>query len=50
MASTIAIDTTIKFSYGLIGLVGYTILSVIIAFGAIKSFKFRELVEIVDRY
>ena len=45
MASTIAIDTTIKFSYGLIGLVGYTILSVIIAFGAIKSFKFRELVE-----
>lgn len=45
MASTIAIDTTIKFSYGLIGLVGYTILSVMIAFGAIKSFKFRELVE-----
>ena len=45
MASTIAIDTTIKFLYGLIGLVGYTILSVIIAFGAIKSFKFRELVE-----
>jgi uncharacterized membrane protein YcaP (DUF421 family) len=45
MASTIAIDTTMKFSYGLIGLVGYTILSVIIAFGAIKSFKFRELVE-----
>jgi uncharacterized membrane protein YcaP (DUF421 family) len=45
MASTIAIDTTIKFSYGLIGLVGYTILSVIVAFGAIKSFKFRELVE-----
>ena len=45
MTSTIAIDTTIKFSYGLIGLVGYTILSVIIAFGAIKSFKFRELVE-----
>jgi uncharacterized membrane protein YcaP (DUF421 family) len=45
MASTIAIDTTMKFSYGLIGLVGYTILSVIVAFGAIKSFKFRELVE-----
>ena len=50
MASTIAIDTTIKFSYGLIGLVGYTILSVIIAFGAIKSFKFRELVESSHRY
>ena len=45
MASTIAIDTTIKFLNGLIGLVVYTILSVIIAFGAIKSFKFRELVE-----
>jgi uncharacterized membrane protein YcaP (DUF421 family) len=45
MASTMAIDTSIKFLNGIIGLVVYTVLSLVIAFGAIKSFKFRELVE-----
>lgn len=45
MASTIAIDTSVKFINGLIGLIVYTLLSLIIAFVAIKSFKFRDLVE-----
>ncbi|MDQ0976547.1 uncharacterized membrane protein YcaP (DUF421 family) [Neobacillus niacini] len=45
MASQIAIDTSMKFVNGLIGLVVYTLLSVILAYGAIKSFKFRDLVE-----
>ncbi|MDF2790037.1 MAG: hypothetical protein K0S80_3135 [Neobacillus sp.] len=45
MASQIAIDTSMKFVNGLIGLIIYTLLSVILAYGAIKSFKFRDLVE-----
>ncbi|MFS0776720.1 DUF421 domain-containing protein [Neobacillus sp. 3P2-tot-E-2] len=45
MASQIAIDTSMKFVNGLIGLVVYTLLSLILAYGAIKSFKFRDLVE-----
>jgi uncharacterized membrane protein YcaP (DUF421 family) len=45
MASTMAIDTDVKIGQGLIGLFIYTIFSVIIAYGAIKSFKFRDLVE-----
>lgn len=45
MASQIAIDTSMKIVNGLIGLVVYTLLSVILAYGAIKSFKFRDLVE-----
>ena len=45
MASTMAIETQMKITNGLIGLVVYTLLSIIIAYGAIKSFKFRDLVE-----
>jgi uncharacterized membrane protein YcaP (DUF421 family) len=45
MASQIAIDTSMKIVNALIGLVIYTLLSVILAYGAIKSFKFRDLVE-----
>ncbi|MFJ5762707.1 YetF domain-containing protein [Neobacillus sp. NPDC093182] len=45
MASQIAIDTSMKIVNGLIGLVVYTFLSVFLAYGAIKSFKFRDLVE-----
>jgi uncharacterized membrane protein YcaP (DUF421 family) len=45
MASQIAIDTSMKIVNGLIGLVVYTLLSIILAYGAIKSFKFRDLVE-----
>ncbi|MBY0149144.1 DUF421 domain-containing protein [Neobacillus niacini] len=45
MASTMAIETEMKITNGLIGLVVYTLFSVILAYGAIKSFKFRDLVE-----
>ena len=45
IAATIAIDPSMKFTNSLVGLGVYTLLSLIIAFGAIKSFKFRELVE-----
>jgi uncharacterized membrane protein YcaP (DUF421 family) len=45
MASTIAIDKTIEISHGIIGLLIYTIFSILMAYGAIKSFKFRDLVE-----
>lgn len=45
MASTMAIETEMKIINGLIGLVVYTLFSVILAYGAIKSFKFRDLVE-----
>jgi uncharacterized membrane protein YcaP (DUF421 family) len=45
IAATMAVDPSMKFTNGLVGLVIYTLLSLIIAFGAIKSFKFRELVE-----
>jgi uncharacterized membrane protein YcaP (DUF421 family) len=45
MASSIAIDTSVQLLNGVIGLIIYTILSLIIAFGAIKSLKIRTLVE-----
>lgn len=45
MASTLAIDTSMKITNGLVGLAVYTFLSIVIAFGAIKSLKFRDLVE-----
>jgi uncharacterized membrane protein YcaP (DUF421 family) len=45
IAATIAISPSMKFKNSLVGLGVYTLLSLIIAFGAIKSFKFRELVE-----
>ena len=45
ITASIAVDPSMKFTNGLVGLVVYTLLSLIIAFGAIKSFKFRELVE-----
>jgi uncharacterized membrane protein YcaP (DUF421 family) len=45
MAASIAIETDMKFMNGFIGLVVYTLLSLILAYGAIKSFKFRDLVE-----
>ncbi|WP_419887041.1 YetF domain-containing protein [Neobacillus niacini] len=45
MASQVAIDTSMKIVNGLIGLVVYTLLSLVLAYGAIKSFKFRDLVE-----
>jgi uncharacterized membrane protein YcaP (DUF421 family) len=45
IAATMAIEKNMKFIDGLIGLVVYTLLSLLIAYGAIKSFKFRDLVE-----
>ena len=45
MASSIAIDTQIKMLNGIIGLVVYSLLTIVIAFGAIKSFRFRNLVD-----
>ncbi|MDQ0223824.1 DUF421 domain-containing protein [Metabacillus niabensis] len=45
MASTLALDIEMKIRNGLIGIVIYTLFSIIIAYGAIKSFKFRDLVE-----
>ncbi|WP_338469485.1 DUF421 domain-containing protein [Niallia sp. XMNu-256] len=45
MASSMAIESSMKFIDPLIGLIIYTLLTLLITFGAIKSFKFRELVE-----
>jgi uncharacterized membrane protein YcaP (DUF421 family) len=45
MASTMAVDTSMKLMNGFAGLIVFTLLSLIIAYGAIKSFKFRDLVE-----
>ncbi|WP_099355063.1 DUF421 domain-containing protein [Fredinandcohnia onubensis] len=45
MASTIVIDKSVKILNGIIGLVVFTILSLLIGFGAVKSFRFREIVE-----
>ncbi|WP_394231914.1 DUF421 domain-containing protein [Niallia oryzisoli] len=45
MASTISIDRSMKFINGVIGLLVYTGLSLLIVYGALKSFKFRDLVE-----
>ena len=45
IVATIAIDLSMTFTNSLVGLGVYTLLTLIIAFGAIKSFKFRELVE-----
>lgn len=45
MASTIAIDQSLKVKHGLIGLGVYSVLSLLIGYGAVKSFKFREIVE-----
>lgn len=45
MAGTMAVDKTLKISHALIGLGVYTLLSLLIGFGAVKSFRFRELVE-----
>jgi len=40
-----AVDTTLQITNGLIGMVIYTVLTIVIAYGAIKSFRFRQLVE-----
>ncbi|WP_449536324.1 DUF421 domain-containing protein [Ferdinandcohnia sp. Marseille-Q9671] len=45
MASTIVIDKSIGIFNGIIGLVVFTLLSLLIGYGAVKSFTFRELVE-----
>jgi len=45
MASSIAIDKSLSFGHGVTALVIYTVLSLLIGFGAVKSFKFREIVE-----
>ncbi|HZG71447.1 MAG TPA: DUF421 domain-containing protein [Chondromyces sp.] len=45
IAALMAVDLSLKFVNGLIGLAVYTLLPLIFAFGAIKSFKFRDLVE-----
>ncbi|KAA9015741.1 DUF421 domain-containing protein [Niallia endozanthoxylica] len=45
MASTISIDPSMHFLDGVIGLVVYTALSLLFIYGALKSFKIRELVE-----
>lgn len=44
IGATLAMDPSMKFTNGLTALVVYTLLSLIIAFGAVKSFKFRDLV------
>ncbi len=45
MASSMAIESSTKFINPLIGLIIYTLLTLLITYGAIKSFKFRDLVE-----
>lgn len=45
ISAQMAVDTTLQVTNGLIGMVIYTILTILIAYGAIKSFKFRQLVE-----
>ncbi|WP_071394663.1 DUF421 domain-containing protein [Bacillus tuaregi] len=45
MASTVAIDADMKYLHGVIGLVVFTLSSLLLSFGAIRSFKFRDLVE-----
>jgi len=45
IAATIAVDPSMKVLNAILGLSVYTLLSLIISYGAIKSFKFRDLVE-----
>lgn len=45
MAAAVAIDSSVEFINGIIGLLVYTALSLILAFGAIKSYRFRKIVE-----
>lgn len=45
MAAAVAIDSSVEFLNGIIGLLVYTALSLILAFGAIKSYQFRKIVE-----
>src|SRR5690625_7231771 len=45
ISAQMAVDTTLQVTNGLIGMVIYTILTILIAYGAIKSFRFRQLVE-----
>ncbi|HHW38544.1 MAG TPA: DUF421 domain-containing protein [Bacillales bacterium] len=45
MATAVAIDSSIEFLNGIVGLLVYTSFSLIIGFGAIKSLKFRKIVE-----
>ncbi|MCC3357309.1 DUF421 domain-containing protein [Bacillus sp. REN16] len=45
MAAAVGIDSSIELINGVIGLIIYTTFTIIIAYGALKSFKFRELVE-----
>lgn len=45
MAASVGIDSSVEFLNGIIGLLVYTSLSIILAFGAIKSYRFRKIVE-----
>src|SRR5699024_9040528 len=45
ISAQMAVDTTLQITNGLIGMVIYTVLTIVIAYGAIKSFRFRQLVE-----
>src|SRR5699024_9591959 len=45
ISAQMAVDTTLQITNGLIGMVIYTVLMIVIAYGAIKSFRFRKLVE-----
>ncbi|MGP4108741.1 DUF421 domain-containing protein [Virgibacillus sp. L01] len=45
MAAALAIDTTMQSMDAIIGLILFTLLSTLVVFGALKSLKFRKLVE-----
>ncbi|MEC1721432.1 DUF421 domain-containing protein [Schinkia azotoformans] len=45
MAAAVGIDSSVEFLNGIIGLLVYTSLSILLAFGAIKSYRFRKIVE-----
>ncbi|WP_010281972.1 DUF421 domain-containing protein [Bacillus timonensis] len=45
MAAAVAVDSAIELLNGIIGLIVYSVLTYLIAFGAQKSFTFREIVE-----
>ncbi|WP_373894765.1 DUF421 domain-containing protein [Virgibacillus sp. CBA3643] len=45
MAASAAIDTNMQLIDGIIGIFIFSILSMVIAFGAVKSLKFRQIVE-----
>lgn len=45
ISAALAIDTTLQVLNGIVGLLVYTFLTIVMAYGSIKSFRFRQLVE-----